>query len=158
MKDALATYLHDHLAGSNFAIELLDSLHDRYREEDLGAFAAAIRTEIKEDQAILQKIIERVGTAHLDLAETTGWMAEKASQLKLKVDGSGKGLGTFEALETLALGIQGKIALWQVLPIVREQDARVPGLDFGQLRARAQTHYERVEEKRLEIARTAFRP
>jgi hypothetical protein len=38
------------------------------------------------------------------------------------------GIGTFEALETLALGIQGKLALRQVLSIVRELDARVPEL------------------------------
>jgi hypothetical protein len=36
MSDPLATYLHDHLAGSNFAIELLDSLRDQYSGEPLG--------------------------------------------------------------------------------------------------------------------------
>jgi len=33
MSDALATYLHDHLAGSHFAINLL-SLSDRYKDEE----------------------------------------------------------------------------------------------------------------------------
>jgi hypothetical protein len=30
MHDPLATYLHDHLAGSHFAIELLDSIEKQY--------------------------------------------------------------------------------------------------------------------------------
>jgi hypothetical protein len=41
ISDALATYLHDHLAGSLFAVKLLSSLSDQYEDEELGAFARA---------------------------------------------------------------------------------------------------------------------
>jgi hypothetical protein len=59
MSDPLATYLHDHLAGSNFAIELLDSLRDQYSGEPLGRFAAALLIEIKEDQRTLRTMADR---------------------------------------------------------------------------------------------------
>jgi hypothetical protein len=53
MNDHLATYLHDHLAGSHFAIKLLDSLHEQYKDEPLGKFAHAVCAEIKQDQDTL---------------------------------------------------------------------------------------------------------
>jgi hypothetical protein len=158
MKDPLATYLHDHLAGSHFAIQLLDSLHEQYREEDLGDFAFAMREEVKQDQGTLQTIIDRVGTTHLDLTEAAGWLAEKASQFKLQRDDSRAGLGTFEALETLTLGIRGKWALWKVLPSIREADPRIPNLDFDELRKRADDQFTRVEDERLKLAEFTFWP
>jgi len=153
--DRLATYLHDHLAGSHFAVELLNSLADRYRNEDLGDFAVALCAEIKKDQDSLEDLIARVGRAHFDLAEATGWLAEKASQLKLQSD-SRCGLGTFEALETLALGVQGKLALWRALPTIRKVDARIPHYDFERLAARAEEQYQRIEEQRQRLASVAF--
>src|SRR5260370_41973330 len=109
MSDPLAIYLHDHMAGSHFAIKLLESLHDQYKDEGLGQFALALCAEIKRDQDTLQQIIEQVGEAHFDLAEVAGWVGEKASQFKLQRDDCGGGPGTVEALETLALGIRGEL-------------------------------------------------
>jgi hypothetical protein len=157
MNDPIAIYLHDHMAGSHFAIELLDSLHNQYRGEPLGRFALALKIDVEQDQAALQEIIDRVGKSHFDLKEAAGWFAEKASQLKLKRDDSGGGIGTFEALETLMLGIRGKFALWQVLPIIREVDVRIPDNNFETLKARAEEQYGRVEAQRLELARVTFR-
>src|SRR5947209_92734 len=137
MTDRLVSYLHDHVAGSHFAIKLLTSLEGQYRNEELGNFATAMKAEIQRDQETLEGIVNHVGKAHLDLMEAAGWLAEKASQLKLHRDGADGGLGTFEALETLSLGIQGKMALWRALTLIREIDSRIPADDFGHLTARA---------------------
>ncbi|MGI9074399.1 MAG: hypothetical protein ACR2JB_24495 [Bryobacteraceae bacterium] len=155
MNDPLATYLHDHLAGSKFAIELLDSLRDQYSGEPLGQFAAALLMDVEEDRGILQGIVDRTGKRPPDLKEAAAWLGEKVSQFKLK-RGSMEGLGTFQALETLALGILGKLALWRVLAVVAEDDHRVRGVDFQQLVSRAENQHARVEESRLQMARTAF--
>jgi hypothetical protein len=156
MNDPLATYLHDHLTGSHFAIQLLDSVHEQYKNEELGDFAAALSAEVKKDQETLEGIIQQVGKSHFDLAEATGWLAEKASKFKLQRDDGGAGLGTFEALETLTLGIKGKLALWQVLPRIRAIDPRVPDHDFEKLAARAEEQYSQVEAHRLQLARATF--
>jgi hypothetical protein len=156
MNDTLATYLHDHLAGSHVATQLLESLQEQYRDEPLGAFALAMAADVKQDQDLLQAIIDHVGHAHMDLAAATGWLVEMASRLKLRRDESGAGLGTFEALETLALGIQGKLSLWKILPRVREFDARIPEYDFDRLAARAQEQYGRAEEQRARLVRSTF--
>jgi hypothetical protein len=157
MSDSLAIYLHDHYAASHFAIELLDSIQEQYASEPLGDFAHRISSEIEQDRHTLRHVIETVGTSHFDAAEVLGWLSEKVGQLKLRREHSG-GLGTFEALETLALGIQGKIGLWTVLPEIRKVDPRIPDLDFTTLLARAQAQYKEVEEQRLRLAATTFQP
>jgi len=158
MHDPLATYLHDHLAGSHFAIELLDSIEKQYPGDELGQFARALGADVRQDQEILEQVIERVGKSHLDLMEAVGWLAEKASRLKLRQDASGRGLGTFEALELLTLGVRGKLALWKALQMIRAVDARIPGLDFDHLVTRAEEQYSRAEEQRLKVARVTFQP
>jgi hypothetical protein len=45
------------------------------------------------------------------------------------------------------LEIQGKLSLWHVLQEVATSDARVRGIDFNQLIARAETHFAKVENE-----------
>lgn len=158
MSEALRSYLHDHLAGSHFATKLLTALQEQYKEEPLGKFAGTMLAEVTQDQTVLEEIIQRVGTAHLDLAESVGWLAEGASQFKLHRDDAGAGLGTFEAVEVLALGIRGKLALWQVLPAIRRMDTRIPDYDFGHLSSRAEDQFARTEEQRLNLVSLVFQP
>jgi hypothetical protein len=157
MSDPLATYLRDHLTGSHFAIKLLETLQEQYRDEELGWFALSLCAEIKQDQDTLQTIIDHVGKASPDLTAAAGWIAERASQFKLQRDASG-GLGTFEALETLTLGIRGKLALWRALPLVLKVDTRVPEYDYVALAARAEDQFARVEERRLLLVQSTFGP
>ena len=56
--------------------------------------------------------------------------AEKVSRLKLK-HGSADGLGTFEALEFLVIGIHGKWALWRAMAELASFDSRLEGIDFA---------------------------
>jgi hypothetical protein len=153
MADPLATYLHDHLAGSNFAVELLKSLRDEHIDDPLGQLATTLLREIEEDKATLQGIVDQVGKKPPDLKEAAAWLGEKVSRFKLR-HSAGDGLGTFEALETLALGVLGKLALWRALAVTA--NARVHGVDFEQLMARAQSQHDRLEESRLQVARTLF--
>lgn len=88
---------------------------------------------------------------------SAAWLAEKASRLKL-VASSSEDFGTFEALEFLSLGIQGKLSLWGALQVVAESDARLTVLDFHKLIDRAKAQYGRVEERRLSLAAHAFSP
>ena len=107
---------------------------------------------------MLQEIVVRVGPANFDITEAVGWVAERVSRLKLRRTGEGVGLGTFETLETLTLGIRGKWALWRALSQIREVDNRVPGLDYNSLVERAEDQYNRTEEQRLMLVNVAFHP
>jgi hypothetical protein len=156
MRDPLATYLHDHLAGAVGAISVLEALRDRHEGEPLGPFAAGLLVEVEADRAVLQSLAERVGAGSSGLKEATAWLGEKVSRWKLRRRASG-GLGTLEALEALALGILGKLALWRALAVVTAAEARLRGVDFDQLAARAQAQHAQVEERRLDTARAVLR-
>ena len=155
MAEPLAVYLHDHLAGSRLATDLLDSLSENYRDHDTGRLAAEILPEIREDRAVLEHLIERVGSGGLDLKDATAWLAEKASRAKLQHDGP-TGLGVYEACEALKLGIQGKLALWQALDAIAGEDSRLSGVNYRDLAARAQSQYERVDGYWRQLVPTAL--
>jgi hypothetical protein len=153
MSEPLATYLEDHAAGAAAAIELLESLRDHHGENLIG-FASEMLREVQEDQLTLKALLERVDPEPKGVKEAVSWLAEKVSRLKLGRVGGGD-LGTFEALETLALGILGKRALWIALAEI--VDPRLSGTDFRALADRAEQQHRRAEEKRLEVARRALR-
>ena len=157
MNDPLATYVEDHLAGAAYAIDRLEAIRDQHEGEPLGRFAAGMLVEVEADREVLAGLAKRIGTGSSGLKGLSAWVAEKVSRLKLKRGASG-GLGTFEALEFLALGIHGKRALWRALALVAPEDSRLDHLDFEHLAARAETQHAQMEERRLESARMALRP
>jgi hypothetical protein len=155
MSDALGTYLHDHLAGAAYAIDLVEFMRDQHKGNDLGEFAAWLLVEIKADREVLRQLAERTGAASNSIKELTAWLGEKVSRLKLS-NGTRDGLGIFEALEFLEVGIHGKFELWRVLEAVAAADTRLQGIDFEQLAARAEKQRAMVENRRLELAYSVF--
>jgi hypothetical protein len=156
MDRALATYLNDHLAGARFAIALLERLRDTYPSEDQRQFASMLLGEIEADRLVLQKLVDDLDGNENMLKEATAWLAEKASRLKLRL-GSGDDLALYEALETLSLGILGKLKLWQALAEVAERNSRVKEIDLAELASRAEVQHQVVESRRLAMARKLFR-
>src|SRR4051794_34183001 len=111
MDDPLAVYLHDHLAGATFAVELLEKLASEFAGTPTGSVAAELLHEIEPDRKVLAHLISKIGEANRDLYDALGWMAERVSRIKLKHDDP-TGIGAYEAFETISLGILGKRALW----------------------------------------------
>lgn len=155
MSDPLSTYLHDHLGGAKAAIDLLEAMRDGHKDQALRDFAANLLVEVQADRDTLLRLAEKVGSGSNALKELSGWFAEKVTRLKLG-QGSGEDLGTFEALEFLALGVRGKMGMWQALDVVAAGDTRLSGYDFRHLAARAEAQYEQVEQKRMQAAKIAL--
>ena len=153
--DPLATYLQDHLAGAAAAIELLEMLRDQHEGESVGDLAAQLLAEVEADR-VLDALARRVAGGSSLLKDATGWLGAKISQLKLGRQTAGT-LGMFQALETLALGLLGKLALWRALLEVAPSDARLSGVDFQALAERAEAQHAHVEGQRLALARPALR-
>lgn len=157
MSDPLAIYLHDHLAGAAFAIDLLKSMQRDNAGEPLSHFAKSLLADIEADRDVLRRVADQVGSGSSAFKEVAAWLSEKVSRVKL----GGKGqsdFGTFEALEFLQLGIHGKWALWQALAVVAATDERLRGTDFLRLATRAATQEPQVEQQRLQTARLVFEP
>jgi hypothetical protein len=154
MEDALATYLHNHLAGAALAVDLLDSMRRRYSGDPLGDFAGSMLAEIKADREVLQGIADRVGAGSSHLKDWSAWVTEKVSRLKL--GGDPESLGAFDALEFLQVGISGKLLLWNALSAIAPEEERMPTVDFAELIARAQAQFEQFERERLAVVHGAL--
>jgi DNA-binding MarR family transcriptional regulator len=153
-KQELTIYLNDHLAGSVGALELIDNLIDTYREKPLGQFFKDLRNEIDTDQSTLKKLIERLGEKESSVRKAGAWVAEKLSRSKIRLSDSEEGkMGLLHALESLALGITGKRGLWTALSAAADNQPRLRELDYAMLEERAIEQFDRVEAKRIEIAR-----
>ena len=156
MSDSLAIYLHDHLGGAKAAIDLLEAMRDHQKDQQLRDFAANLLAKVQADRDTLQQLAEKVGRGSNVFKEFTGWLGEKATRLKLG-QGSGEEFGAFEALEFLALGVRGKMGMWQALDVAAASDTRLAGYDFKQLAASADSQYQEVEQQRLQVASVALR-
>jgi hypothetical protein len=154
----LTSYLNDHLAGSVGALELLDRLIDTYQGKPLARFFRDLRDEIEADQETLKGLIASLDEKESAVRKAGAWIAEKFSRAKIQLSETREGeMGLFLALEGLALGIRGKQALWRALAAAAERNPDVRGLDYATLEKRAMEQHDRVEAKRLEIAREIFK-
>jgi hypothetical protein len=154
----LSSYLNDHLAGSVGALELLDRLIEIYQAKPLERFFRDLRNEIEADQEILKELIAKLGEKESTVRKAGAWIVEKLSRAKIQPGETREGkMGLFLALEGLALGINGKRSLWRALASASETAPRLRGPDYATLEKRAIEQHDRVEAKRLEVAREVFR-
>jgi hypothetical protein len=155
--EQLADYLNDHLAGSIGALELLDRLIEACQGKPLERFFRDLREEIHQDQEQLRELMQKLGIGESAVRKTGAWIAEKLSRPKIELgDGSKEEAGIFLALEALVLGITGKRSLWRALQSASRTVPRLVRLDYSGLEERAIEQCERVEARRLEIARGVF--
>ncbi len=157
---SLETYMNDHLAGSRLGVDLAAQIRDRAEGTELHATMAKLTAEIEEDREKLSELMERVGAAENQVKQATAWVAEKASRLKLSdfggLVGGDEDYGMFMSLETLVLGVNGKLRLWEAL---KQQAANHEGLDPIELEAlaeRARGQIAVLDRERLAAASQAF--
>jgi hypothetical protein len=135
------------------AIELVERTIEENEGSLLGRRLAEVLREIRKDQAVVQELIEKLGAKESPVKKAGAWIAEKAARLKLGGTEQRYGLARLEMLETLAMGIHGKRALWRALRVVKHKHAVLRDLDLDLLERRAADQHDRVEEWRLEAAR-----
>jgi hypothetical protein len=153
----LTNYLNDHLSGSVGALELLDRLIDTYREKPLEKFFQGLRDDIRHDQDELKELMQKLGVEESTVRKAGAWVVEKLSRAKITLSEDAEGeVGLLLALEALVLGITGKRSLWRALKSASRTMPELARLDYSGLENRAIEQCERVEAKRLEVARTAF--
>lgn len=152
----LDIYLNDHLAGSVAALELLTHLKSNYAGTGRKHFLAGIHDEIEHDQQELKRICERLHVTKSGPRRAAAWLTEKVAQIKLWVDdSSNSSLRWLEAMEVLALGIEGKRALWDGLARI-PSTSELQDVRFDDLKRRADDQRQRVEVVRLEFVREAL--
>ena len=106
------------------------------------------RTEIEEDRGVLLEVMQRLSVGRDRARIALGWGTEKMLRLKPGP--------RFEDLETLSLGVEGKLALWAALHHAYGDDPRLRGVDLDALSARARSQRRRIEQQRLDAADEAL--
>lgn len=155
--DHLRVYLNDHLAGAKAGLQLAKDCLAHNPTGPLGAFLAELVVEIKEDDETLKDLYAQMPGTENPLKKTASWLMSKVSRLKLEDALSAyTDLTRLEELEGLSLGVHGKLKLWAALEATRALDERFSDVDFRALQQRARRQHDRIEQFRLEAARSAF--
>jgi hypothetical protein len=157
---ALETYLNDHLAGSRLGVDLAGQIRDRTEGTELHATMVTLAADIEADRDKLTEIMARLGASQNHVKQATAWVGEKASRLKLSsaggVLGGDEDYGLFMSLETLELGVTGKLGLWEALTRVASEHDGLNPAELETLAERARTQRDILERARLDVAASAL--
>lgn len=154
---AMGVYLNDHLAGAMLGSDLAEQIQSRNQGTPLGELMQTLAPQIEEDRQTLIGLMARMGTSKSPVKQAGAWVTEKASRVKFGGLTSGEPqLGTFMAVESLALGVLGKLSLWRALAQVADQHPAIASIDLNELIDRAQTQYDLLEPERLAAGRRAL--
>jgi hypothetical protein len=151
-------YLNDHLAGATAGVELVKQAAERH-DGDLGEFFAQLADEIAGDHNTVTSLMDQMG-AHASGAKE---VLAKAGSVVSETKFSGESMddpefGTFLTLETLSIGVEGKLCMWKALKVVEDEYPELKSVDIDTLAERAQSQRDRIEGKRLEVAGSALSP
>lgn len=151
---ALDTYLNDHLGGATAGSDLAAQIRDRHEGEELGAVMRSLAEEIEADRKTLLDLMERVGTEPSPIKQATGWLFEKVSRVKFSgvLSGSPEH-GTFMALESLYLGVEGKASMWRSLKEVADEYPALATTDLDKLVGRAEEQKSILDREMAATAR-----
>ena len=152
----IGIYLNDHLAGSVMGSRLANRIARQNEGNEYGTKVADIAREIEEDKATLHELMNRLGIGEQRARMAMAWAAEKA--MRLKPNGNlfrYSPLSRVLELETLTIGITGKLELWRSMEAVDNGNG-IPGFDFSQLARRAEAQRDVIEDVRVRAAQEAL--
>ena len=148
--NAIDVYLNDHLAGAMLGSDLAEQIQAQNRGTALGQLMESLAPQIEHDRQTLIELMQRLESSKNPIKQATAWIAEKASRAKFSGMTSGEPeLGTFMALETLALGVRGKACMWKTLKQVADQHPPIASMNLDELIDRARTQEDALERERL---------
>jgi hypothetical protein len=154
---AMEVYLNDHLAGAMLGSDLARQIRDRNEGTPLGDLMRPIAAQIEEDRQTLLDLMDRLDVSRNPVKQATGWVAEKASRVKFSGLASGMpDHGTFMALESITLGVTGKLSLWTALKEVEGEYPPLASFDLDRLIERAEAQRDTLEQQRRAAARRAL--
>ena len=89
--------------------------------------------------------------------QALGWISEKLQRLGAGEIAMGSAhVKRLRAVESLSLGVEGKLGLWLALMEVVSAHPRLAEVDLQRLAERARDQRRRLELVRLDVARRAF--
>jgi len=153
----LEIYLADHLAAATAGLALVRRSAASNSDNATGAFLLRLSSEIASDREALRRIIAALGYDESNAKQLLAWLGERAGRLKLNGQLVGYSpLSRLLELESLSVGIAGKLALWQTLLQLPGLEQRLALFDLAGLAHRAAAQRAEVEQHRLKAVELAF--
>ena len=152
---ALDTYLNDHIAGATAGTNLAKIAAEEHQTDEHGPFFSEIYADISKDFGTLKDLATALG---VEESAGKGALAEIGSKMMAPKFTAGEDdeLNAFITLETLSIGIEGKVCMWQALKRVEDAYPTLEKFGLDELLERAQSQRDRLEAQRLEIAAQAL--
>jgi hypothetical protein len=149
-------YLNDHLAGATAGADRAKQAAERH-DGELGEFFAQLADEVGADYNTLTSLMDQMDAHASGAKEVLAKAGSEISEAKF----SGESMddpefGTFITLETLSIGVEGKLCMWKALKVVADDYPELSSTDIDTLIERAQSQRDKIEGKRLEVASTAL--
>ena len=151
---ALATYMRDHLAGADTAIQLVQGLSDAYRGVAEGALFESLYDQFREDRSVVEGILAELGYTSRSAKRLAG--RATGSALRAVAGGAPGDLSLFRTLEALAIGVQGKRCLWRAAQAIVALPHPPGRRSFVELEADAVRQWETIERHRWTLVPRTF--
>jgi hypothetical protein len=153
----LGSYINDHLGGAKAGLAMAQRLEQDLRGEPPAETLGSLSGEIRDDLRALRAIARQMGVTENPIKQAIGSVGEKLHRLGLTALAPGNSdLRRLRAVESLSLGVEGKLALWTALIAVAPDHPQLDLVDLHRLADRARDQRRRVEEVRHGVAREAF--
>jgi hypothetical protein len=147
---AMDVYLNDHLAGAMLGSDLAEQIRSQNQRPPLGELMGVLAPQIEQDRQTLIALMECLDSSKNPVKQAGAWVTEKATRVKFAGVSSGEPeLGRFMALESLALGVLGKLKLWKTLQQVVDRYPEIAAVNLDELIDRARSQHDLLERERL---------
>ena len=138
-RELLPIYLNDHLAGATLGRELARRAAGANRGTEFGDFLTDLAAQVDADRESLLSVMAALEVRRDEFKVSAGWVAEKVGRFKLNGRlTSYSPLSRVFELESLTLGVRGKLAAWRTLAGAQPNEPRLDEFDFVHLIARAE--------------------
>jgi hypothetical protein len=153
-RKALATYLRDHLAGADTAIQVVQGLRDAYRGSPEGILFGSLYDQFREDRGVVEGILAELGYTSRSTKRLAGRATGNA--LRVVAGGAPGDLSLFRTFEALAIGVQGKRCLWRAAQALVGLPHPPGRRSFVELEADAVGQWETIERHRRSVVPGTF--
>ncbi|HUR84647.1 MAG TPA: hypothetical protein VMY78_04820 [Solirubrobacteraceae bacterium] len=137
-------------------MDLVTDAAERH-DGDLGEFFQQLAGEISADYNTLTTLMATMGARGSGVKEVLAKAGSEIAEPKFSGDTTNDpDFGTFLTLETLSIGVEGKLCMWKALKAVEDDHQELKSASIDKLVERAQSQRDRLEGKRLEFAPRAL--
>jgi hypothetical protein len=156
VREPLAIYLNDHLAGATLGVELARRLRaSNEGDPEFGPALTELCAEIEADRETLKAVMDQLGVGQSKLKPLAATLGERLGRLKLNGRLWGYSpLSRLDELELLQIGVVGKRRLWRALERTHAGDLQ--DFELGALAERATEQLRRLEALHLKAADLAL--